>query len=407
MNKIVLAPAEAVPLAEWNIAPNEPIAAEPVANIEITQKLADLAKQYQLSIVLSPHSLCNVDWSTIPLLQNVSEARYPLRNIISAAEVEGCDILTKSWLTYWEVFAQTIIPSITQKLTNKREATYAQARAKGKTYMPAMRSTSIRTYHIADNSSTVHHVMKTALGQIELASQSSTTWDWNATYTNTATKAELLNIIKDTDRWIMGVDGQGHPTTANLRAWKNRISASLKRLDIVVDASGPGPARDKVAIIVFVLINLAADGCAIVELENLAHDGLTSAIHLFAQHFQRAELIHVKSEDRIFLCGTNFHGKVGVKRHPILYKFAEVNIPLFSATYRAARSYQNTVGSLAIMIGVITEWRYQQYDYMLNYYKFLQNTYADSNNVGKELSEIFKDESCDWIQKMNFTSLSV
>lgn len=346
------------------------------------------------------------------LMQTVYNHSYPLRNLLRSKTTVK---VNREWLGYWEVYSRTIIPGLTQRLNRRinaaRESAMQRARERKEDYKEQpvnLRGIPVRTFHVCDNRASSVTTMQKAINKVEFETGAQINWDWLATYTSKIDSTERLEVLKNKERWSPGVDGEGGISTANMRAWKNKIATALKVADMIIINSGN--EDEQPAGIAFTIMNLAAGGSAVIRISRIANTAIISMIHIFTQCFETSRLIHTVADDRMYLCGEGFLDNISSKYQKMLYEYCDIypgslSSSPFAREYLASDQFLETVDHLMDVNVKIQGWRYDYYEKLLKMYSKLHKSSAGKtfdDYVENALDEAYRDQSDRWAAATGF-----
>lgn len=384
--------------ADWSRTAIEVKVTEQQLQASCNEKLRDLEHKFFIRMRLDSSNIHKNKWNT-ELLQTVYDASYPLRELL---ETNTTVKINKDWLGYWEVYSAVFIPSWVQRLQTRIASTQRGKEPKA----ISLRNVPLRSFHIRDTCADSINSMGKAINQIEFNAGAQLNWDWLATYTSADN--EKTEIVKNKDRWYLGVDGEGQINTANMRAWKNKIITVLKTVDHICDNSEK--EDDKPLGILFALMNVAPNGSATIKIPRIASEALVSCIHLFTLCFKKTVIIHTIANDTLFLCGDVFLNNLTSRNCKSLCEFCEIAsgspyISLFSLSYMESDAYLKTYNNLTTINNKINQWRIDYYTKLLTTHEKLCKSASSkmfSSYVENMLKDVYVDESQKWCKLTNF-----
>lgn len=211
------------------------------------------------------------------------------------------------WLSVWEALNETFghfTDAARNRINRKKQP------EKDDPLIPAAREYSINSFHIGSNADVINATLDFG-SRISRETYVPVTVSWIA-------NGVTVPQTRDCDRWIVGVDGTGNCTTANLRAWKNRIITEFRRLDLITSVC----PNNATGAIVFTLMNLSVGGCAVISIENIFTAKTISLVHAFASHFKNAGLLYTKS-DTVYLYGVDLKERPKSRAQNILIDYLD------------------------------------------------------------------------------------
>lgn len=388
-NKVVPGPAD------WY----QTSASLPVADQEpfVIESLRDLSRSYHSRVKPDADNIHRTKWPT-DLLQQIYETSYPLRGLF---DMKTTVKINKEWLSYWEIYAKSFAESLSKRMKLRSET----AR---KVNTSHLRGVPVRTFHIADNSGNSLQTIQKVINKIEYNTGVQINWEWLATYNNNATPNDRSEHIKNKDRWLAGVDGEGKLVVSNMRAWRNKITTTLKSVDMIIDNSDD--TDTKAAGIAFALINLTSGGGAIIHIPKINSTSIASMIYLFSNCFETTEIIHTVADDRMYLRGDGFLDNLTAKHHKHLYDLCEAlpgspNISPFTQKFMSGDDFTDAVDKMLKLNVAINGWRY---DYYEKIFKLNNQLTSNASNATFDsytetfLEDKYTDETEKWVAATGF-----
>jgi len=369
-------------------------------NANFIEKLRRLEREFKVRSRLDPYDIHNNKWSS-EMLQTVYEASYPLKPIL---ESKTTIKISSHWLGFWEVFSQSIVPDISEKIEYRLSENSQNSRVK----RPS--GTTFRSFHIQDNFAESVHSLQKSLNKVEYSTHSQIKWDWLATYDDG--EKDLIEMQKNKDKWITGIDGDNGSSPANMRSWKNKIITRIKGVDIIT--SGDENEEDISSNIAFSLMNLSTGGYAVLKIPRIESTSAVSMIHLFSHCFERTKLFHTVADDKTFLYGSGFLNNLSSKHYKLLFAFCESsyessNLSLFNNDHMYTDLFINTVEDLTKFSSKIHNIRYDYYAKLLNIYEKLYKSAANKTFESYEkniLDDAYPEKYNKWITATNFNFFS-
>lgn len=378
-----------VPTGVWGrSAPALMTSSQDIINIE---SMRELEQYYGIRARLDSISINKNKWPT-DIMRQIYESSDPLREL---REAKTTVKLTPEWLTFWEVYARTLTPSLIARMQRRRSAKKGPPRP-----LP------FRTLHVHDNGSESVSTMQKVINKVEFEGGMPLAWDWLAIAGPRPTHAETIEMVKD-PRWLKSPEGDTI-SVGNMRSWRNKISIGLKTLDaIIIDSKAE---EDTAASIAFALINIGAGGSVIISLPRVAAASVVSMIYLLAQCFEKTTLIHTMAEDRMFVYGDNYLAALTAKHHKMLYEYCELepgatNQSPFVSAHVESAEFGEILDKVIVANTSIQRWRYEYYDTLLTINDHLVKSVSNAtfeNYIGTYLADRYKDESKRWIATTGF-----
>lgn len=314
----------------------------------------------------------------------------------------------RTWLTYRELYHDVLGKNFMTRVEVRVDLQKSKAVGRRKERIASgeekvrVKGIPIRTFHVQDNSGMTVVALKPIIHKVEFATGSTLTWQLLSTYTQTRDEDEKCEHIKDKLQWMGGVDGDGC-NLSNIRAWSNRIITQMKSCVDVIVINGVHNVHNGHNVhnvhnvhadaiytcnaIGFALRTLTTDGCAMIALDEFHSPSVISCIHMFAMCFMTAKIIHIRAEDRLFLCGINFiGGKNGISSKIVDRIFAHGDdkngSSIFCTDYMNGEAFTETVEVLLCVIKNVTKYRIDQYKKIVRVYnEIVANTMDNIHNV--------------------------
>jgi hypothetical protein len=356
------------------------------------ESLRRLECDYHIKSKLNPANIYDMVWNN-ELLDHVMNFSFPLRKLI-----KGLGGPTdRNWLVYWELYSRFLFRHLVASTKDRPTA------------RPDKRipSTTVHTFHIHDVHGLSINSMGSIINRVEAETEVRIKWDWLASHQSDMQKYMYV-IKRNPDRWVHGVDGTDEINISNMRAWRNRIITGLKHIDIII--SNNDTEDDKINEISFTLINLAKGGAAIIYLPRISSTSIVAIIHLFSMCFGAAAILHTVSNDRLYLCGSNFLDNLSARHRKLLYEFCESrpeisNQSPFTLEYIRGAAFTETLEKLLDLNAIIYEWRLDAYEKLLTIYSRLCRSSSCklfNNRIDEHLNDQYSDESDKWVEETEF-----
>jgi len=353
-------------------------------------------------------------------LKKIAHTSYPLGNLLDSTATVPID---RAWLCYWELYSHSFVGVISDRAIKRIESANEKAQAKAQITKSVgseaiarvnIHAIPLRSFHMYDIAKSSITSLQKSVNKIEYNVGTQLNWDWLGTYL----PDDLLindignNPIKEKSKWTKGVDGDGNVSVANMRAWKNKIDASLKLMDVCVYNDGILSVSDAINAIAFTLLNLNSSGFAYIRLPNMAlSSGLMIMIHIFTNCFERSKIVHTVAEDAIFLVGEEFLNNIK-PFHKSLYDFCDVtgdsNVVPLTAEYCRSELVTETLALITTSMTSIYDWRIGYYEKVLKINAVLSNSNAArtfENYEDKYVAEQYPDYSDRWVATTEFRFL--
>jgi hypothetical protein len=353
---------KSVPADQWESSPAQFPTDELYA--QYIRDLAQIQEEYRLRNPLDPDDFRGNKF-TDELLVKIVEYSRPRGGAVESSQES----------TYIELYKKVFTAAFTNRIRSRAEDIKSKAVGRRKAQLEEIgvriKGVPLRSFHILDDGGDSSKAFRTIINFIEAETGSTIAWNHLSTYSAGRSVHDRTEHVKDKSHWTKGVDGDGM-SIANYRAWKNKIVTTLKNVDVIVVNSYQSSDNDGncACAIAFVLANLNASGTGIValKLSALAAASTISLIHLFATCFERAEIIHTATSDRLFLCGTDFKNTISVRAYPQLVAACENSNSIFSPEYMNGAEFTATVEKLIDVIRAASTWRLAQYRKMFRLY---------------------------------------
>jgi hypothetical protein len=308
-------------------------------------------------------------------------------------------------LSYWEVYRLAFFKSFSEKIAARADEIKGKAVGRRKERLDEIgvriKGIPLRSVHLMDNPGDSTAAMARLINRIETDSGSTLSWRHLSTYTSGRSDNEKIQHVKDKSHWTGGIVTDGL-SVANIRAWKNKITTDLKTADIITvcDTLADANVDPTSAAIVFALMCLNTGGYAVIKLEDFSSAAAVSCIHLFSMCFESAKIVHIYSEDALFLLGVDFKGNITARLHAKLYAICEApTVSLFPTEYMNGEGFVKTVDSLMTIVRAATEWRLAEYDKLFRVYTELGNVSSKifAGQVERILAREYPDLSKKWL----------
>ena len=391
-----------IPQDAWGSTPAQFPTEE--AQAEYVAELKTIQEKYRLRNELCPYNFRGNKFST-DLLNKIVDYSKTVTKHINGERNER-------YYTFWELFHVIFTKNFMDRIQARYEIIKSKAVGRKKERLEEagvkIKGVPLRSFHVLDDSahsvSAFTHVVRT----IEAETGSTIAWNHLSTYSQNRTEEDRIEHVKNSIHWTKGVNGDGC-NIANIRAWKNKITTVLKTVDIIIinDVGAPAEDTDPLACaIAFVLMNLNADGYAIIALQEFSSAASISMIHLFSKCFEKSSIIHTVAEDSLFLCGSGFKNNIVSRQYKHLY--VACNTPansIFTSEYMNDESFTQTVETLLNVVRAAGHWRIQQYQKMFSVYDDLSQSASSKmikGHVEKVLGEQYPDESARWREAVRF-----
>jgi hypothetical protein len=374
-------PVKQVPRCDGSSSPHLILADQDERNISAMRKL----EQAIPTLKLHSGALSFTQWPT-DLSKQVAAMSNPLRSVTGSALEQG----------YWELYAGQVIPGLQHRVQARA------ARSKARAPSRAVPSISIKSVHVMASDvgvRTLGRVLRRAEGELATLFP----WDWIATNVSIDPAASA----RDPPRWVKAADSTMRLSLGNMRTWANKITTTLKAVDIiVVDIANED---DVVNSIVFALTNVAPGGDIIVHIPRLAAASTAAVIHYASMCFEQTQLVHIAVCDRMYMCCRRFLGGIG-RGTRALFAYCESDprqsdrVP-FTSDYVDDDLFQTTVDQLMDVNIFVQQWRRTRYEQILDAHAGLIRTNAQLVGViTAYLADYFPDRSAEWIASTGYTS---
>lgn len=248
---------------------------------------------------------------------------YPYRGILQKLPAYGVPP-TREWMVYWELFSDTLGVMAAKIVTERKSASVKRFvekhdKAPEREFTPS--DFALKAFIIHDNDANCVSAFEKTCKALTCTIGAQVDSEWLATHT-----CDRIDVTKAKfpTRWLRGVDGDS-VNTANMRAWKNRITTSIKRAHVVV--SNSTDPLDACGSMVFAVTNLAPGGCAIIRLNSLEFSSVVSSAYMFTNCFETSRIIYVMSDDRMYLVGESFLGNVSKEHQRVMFEFMSSDGP--------------------------------------------------------------------------------
>lgn len=394
MQTFNLTPAvKKIPTAWGNSTPILQTSDQDTRNIE---SLRELEQHYRSLVRLDSINIHANKWPS-ETLEKIYRASYPLLDLFNNRLESKLSVkVTPAWLLYWEVYARCYRGWFVSQLKRKVEG--FNATRTGKTAVNP-RPIPLRTVHLLAGA-TVETLQKVVLAA-EREAGINVTWSW------LGTGGTEIECAKYKTNWLLPIDGDGM-SVANMRAYKNRISATTKVTNVIV--SDDSDESNTANIIAFALVNLAAEGSAIIKIPRISAASVVAMIHLFAQCFEESGIIHTQAKDCMFMFGNGFLNNLTTKHIKLLYAFCELdpghtNQCPFTLEYTQSAEFGATMAQIMVVNAEVQRWRYEYYEKMLILNtQIVKSTAADTfdNYLEDFLEESYRDQSVRWVAATKF-----
>lgn len=371
-----------------------PISGQHIAYIESIRRLEQEYKVRNLDVdCVDSDSTYQTE-----LLKTIYDASYPLKDLMTVATGSTSDTsnVTKTWLAFWEVYARKLTPQLTQKLNTKHAAAVAKQSNPQRT---VKKSITFRSFHVHAPVSVL--TLQRSIQRVEFSTSGQINWDWISARRMNVTVDEQNEISKNPAKWIVGADGDGSLSVANLRSWKNTANVQLKTIDLIVSAED----TEHVSSAIFALLNCAIGGSAIIYIPRCSTTLTATIVHLFANCFESTEIIHTLAEDRLFLVGIGFSGKLKATQQKQLYELVgKLHDDLDETTAVVdieSESFVATLEKLIAMNDTLYKWRHDYYEKMLMLHEQLSTSSSAklfTGYIDEVLAANYKDQSKKWVK---------
>lgn len=343
------------------------------------ETLAGIEGEYGIHFTLDPDCVYNTAWPVE--YADIAKYSYPLCQL---TEDTG---LRRDLLVLWEVCYEFFYKHLIEILKN-----YAQsAKSRGVKYV---KTQVIRSAHICDNRAIGARVMQGITRRLSRSISASISWRWVSTYGISDASPELVTSMNP-DNWAAAITNNCDLSPANIRAWKNKISMTLRAPDLIV-----GSSADTIGNIVIALITLAPAGVAIVPLVESYNAGVASFVHIFRQCFARSVIYHATADDRLYLCGIDYLNNLNDKYKDLLVRFQETytsgNQCPFTTTYVQSGEFLDTIDHIIAALAEVSEWRIAYYEKALSVAEDRPTGDILAGSVVEYVAQQYKDRSEMW-----------
>ncbi len=333
------------------------------------------------------------------LLKTIYDASYPLKDFTNVVQSEQNvkepqtdKTIDKTKLAFWEVYARKIIPALSAKLDIK----YKKKEPTDDKRPQRIPRFTFRSFHIHAPISVI--AFQRAIQRIEFNTGVVINWDWIVTHFPHVTIEEQIEMVKNPTKWIVGADGDGTLSIANLRSWKNTANVQLKTIDMIVSAE----TDEFVQAVLFAVLNCAIGGMAVIHIPRCSTTAAATCIHLFTQCFESTDIIHTLAEDRLFLVGIGFSKSLSTKQQKQIYDYIASDLENDAAVVDIeSEGFIATLEKLIAMNATLYQWRHNYYEKMLMLHEQLSTSSSAklfTDYIDETLAANYKDQSKKWIK---------
>lgn len=332
-----------------------------IVNLMDVNYLINTARAFSVLIPSSTNVDVVIDSSNIynnninHLFNKLIAAHYPLTKLIT-------DKISKEYLNYWELYS-LIFKTI--KIKNDE----------------------FTSFHFNDPHKNSINTLTKFLPDIK--------HKWYATYKGSEA------TYNDRSRWSKGVEANGELTTANIRSWTNLTTIHLKYLDLIV-INNDNQEYDLNSIFASLMM-LKTGGNAVINIvsfNKILSTSMLSIIYLFANCFNKSEIVRTTADDRVYLCGYSYRSELTIKNKMQLVEYIEENnVGTNRSLFEMHKEFREFISTVEHIFDVILGDRYRFYNRIVQTYNDLVASLSSKtfDNYLDDYINSIPDVSNDWI----------